>query len=204
MYDNEYLAHHGIKGQKWGVRRYQNSDGTLTALGKRRASNKDIKQYEKSVYKSVNNEFDKKYGGDLNTLKTKADKKYDAYVKKHGLLSEDDDAEAFWEDYDKRHRIYDKASDMYDDYNALEYKIDMEKGREVSNRMVERFGQERMDKFKKSRQTKTMIAAGVIAAPLIIVSLPVTVPLIAVTAISEKKKGLIDSEKKSVEKEKTV
>ncbi len=33
---NNYLAHHGIKGQKWGVRRYQNEDGTLTALGKQR------------------------------------------------------------------------------------------------------------------------------------------------------------------------
>ena len=29
-----YLAHHGIKGQKWGVRRYQNEDGTLTEEGK--------------------------------------------------------------------------------------------------------------------------------------------------------------------------
>lgn len=28
------LYHHGIKGQHWGVRRFQNSDGTLTALGK--------------------------------------------------------------------------------------------------------------------------------------------------------------------------
>lgn len=28
-------AHHGIKGQKWGERRYQNSDGTLTALGRK-------------------------------------------------------------------------------------------------------------------------------------------------------------------------
>lgn len=33
-----YLAHHGIKGQKWGVRRYQNPDGTLTNEGKRRYS----------------------------------------------------------------------------------------------------------------------------------------------------------------------
>ena len=31
-----YLAHHGIKGMKWGVRRYQNEDGTLTAAGKKR------------------------------------------------------------------------------------------------------------------------------------------------------------------------
>ena len=30
------LYHHGIKGQKWGVRRYQNSDGSLTASGRKR------------------------------------------------------------------------------------------------------------------------------------------------------------------------
>lgn len=31
-----YLAHHGIKGQKWGIRRYQNPDGSLTAAGAKR------------------------------------------------------------------------------------------------------------------------------------------------------------------------
>lgn len=30
----KYLAHSGIKGQKWGIRRYQNPDGTLTEEGK--------------------------------------------------------------------------------------------------------------------------------------------------------------------------
>ena len=35
------LYHHGILGQKWGVRRYQNSDGTLTEEGKKRYSGRD-------------------------------------------------------------------------------------------------------------------------------------------------------------------
>ena len=33
---NQYLYHHGIKGMKWGVRRYQNADGSYTSAGKER------------------------------------------------------------------------------------------------------------------------------------------------------------------------
>ena len=38
---DSYIAHHGIIGMKWGVRRYQNKDGTLTNAGKKRYATDD-------------------------------------------------------------------------------------------------------------------------------------------------------------------
>ena len=41
---DESLSHHGIRGQRWGVRRYQNPDGTLTPEGERRYLSKGAKK----------------------------------------------------------------------------------------------------------------------------------------------------------------
>lgn len=47
--DNNYLAHYGVLGMKWGVRRYQNADGTLTAEGRRRAR-KEVRADNKEAF----------------------------------------------------------------------------------------------------------------------------------------------------------
>lgn len=50
-----YLMHHGTKGQKWGIRRYQNPDGTLTALGRARLGLKGTYDGAKNAAKNIKN-----------------------------------------------------------------------------------------------------------------------------------------------------
>lgn len=59
--NGDSLEHYGIPGQKWGVRRYQNEDGTLTAAGKKRygeegptMGTRSSKRYAKDVTKALN------------------------------------------------------------------------------------------------------------------------------------------------------
>lgn len=43
MNNEDYLAHHGILGMKWGIRRYRNKDGSLTDAGKKRYGKRKLK-----------------------------------------------------------------------------------------------------------------------------------------------------------------
>lgn len=47
-----FLYHSGIKDQKWGIRRFQNYDGSLTPEGKERYSKKDLKKAKKELKKA--------------------------------------------------------------------------------------------------------------------------------------------------------
>lgn len=47
------LQHHGIKGQKWGRRRYQNADGSLTVLGRSRYGRSDYSYGKDSNVKQI-------------------------------------------------------------------------------------------------------------------------------------------------------
>ena len=49
------LQHHGVKGQSWGIRRFQNADGSLTALGKQR---REQETGSKTILRDVNSRND--------------------------------------------------------------------------------------------------------------------------------------------------
>lgn len=57
------LYHYGVKGQKWGVRRYQNSDGTLTDAGKKRYNRMSDDKLQKTLYKQVKDARAEQNGG---------------------------------------------------------------------------------------------------------------------------------------------
>lgn len=72
--ENE-LYHHGIKGQRWGVRRYQNADGSLTLAGKQRA----LKVQSQYTELTKNKKYRDKDGNLTYAGKKKAVKMKDEY-----------------------------------------------------------------------------------------------------------------------------
>lgn len=80
------LMHYGIMGMKWGVRRYQNSDGSLTEDGKRRYSRSELKNIRSEKHKLK----DKYYKEDSNYKKARElEKKAYKLQEKYGFDADD-------------------------------------------------------------------------------------------------------------------
>lgn len=121
---SEYeLYHHGVKGMKWGVRRYQNKDGSLTAAGRKRQAKEEYKKSKasaKEIYYNAKKKADFQYEKDiakkteaLNKVKKTYDAK-DAVTEQH-----------YKSEIEKRQRDADQAKedmDFWSDPDSMFYK----------------------------------------------------------------------------------
>lgn len=66
--EKDELYHYGVKNMKWGVRNYQNKDGSLTSAGRRRyqTDGDDDLRAKKQAYKSAKKDYSKAYNKAYN------------------------------------------------------------------------------------------------------------------------------------------
>ena len=139
MNDNA-LIHYGVKGMKWGVHRYGNSNRSLTSADKKRISKnykrsykkaeRDLsKKYNKMYVKSYNKAVERMNRGGTNRFNTEQLKKYGKdFYKRDGYMKE---YEAFFNnelskqlnksvsDFYKKNKNYQKAKSLADKYSFI-------------------------------------------------------------------------------------
>lgn len=107
FYSSDELYHHGVKGMKWGVRRYQRKDGSLTRLGKKRLA--------ADLTNKIRDEYSKP---------TKSGFKRPTYVVANSIESDIESHEAF-KKYAK------EASDKWRKYMSLDDAVQLESAKTI-------------------------------------------------------------------------
>lgn len=85
---SDELMHHGVKGQKWGVRRFQNKDGSLTPEGIKRYGDKDDSPSSKDIRVE---KAAKKYLNEDGSLTNDAKQKFNTKENMMNTLRKEDD-----------------------------------------------------------------------------------------------------------------
>lgn len=148
------LYHHGIKGQKWGVRRYQNPDGSLTDAGRKRQAKKYAKELNKLDDEAVGHiSRYMRYDAKVRNLSKKGSKVIDKYLDGDDNMSDKQVAKTAA----KVKAIEKKIDDAYKLRNAeldAAHEIDSNTWKIVGNAVKEGYNVD-MKKVVKMPQTET-------------------------------------------------
>lgn len=130
---NSELYHFGIKGQKWGIRRYQNEDGTYTKLGKERRS-------DRRMYKDKGGTMKKGTIVSRVLVNNKDDVTYDN--KKYVSHTPEDNEK--WEDLFKKYYKYETSTVMYQLLDDVKIASNRETGEVFVDDVLKKIGPEKV------------------------------------------------------------
>ena len=151
-YNSSDLMHYGIEGQKWGVRRYQNPDGSLTQAGIEHYGKRHVRFYNritKKINKSEAN--DKKVLDARKKNRAKKADKFDRKIDKYTLKGKLEKANKFSEKKKQYLKSFDEATKY------------IKKGSNMYNTILKNYRDIKMSSFddktiKKGKEYKDIVA----------------------------------------------
>lgn len=160
-YNNDELYHYGIKGMKWGIRRYQNSDGSLTPAGKKHYSKMSDDKLQKSLYKQVkkaradqsdwSNQWDvnNTIGENSKAVQDKYKKDYDEYMNSKQRKEADKKLKNLDRRFNQGKIDPDEYDKEWENIQKLVYKPELDRsvtigsnGRKYSKEYIDKYGRD--------------------------------------------------------------